>query len=88
MKDDHLGDTRAAAAADPENSELQFHLAESLAGAEQYEEALQICLAMVEKDRQGVGEPSRKLMLEIFRALPDDSELIATYRRKLSLLLY
>lgn len=88
MKDDHLADTRAAAAAHPEDGELQFQLAESLAGAQQYEAAMEICLALIEKDRHGVGEPSHKLMLEIFRALPDDSELIATYRRKLSMLLY
>ena len=88
MKDDHLAETRAAAAANPDDNEIQFQLAESLAGAQQYEEAMEICLALVEKDRQGTGEPSRKLMLEIFRALPDDSELIATYRRRLSMVLY
>ncbi|MDP6555592.1 MAG: tetratricopeptide repeat protein [Pirellulaceae bacterium] len=88
MKDDDLAETREAATAKPDDGELQFQLAESLAGAQQFEEALEICLALVEKDRHGVGEPSRKLMLEIFRALPDDSELITTYRRKLSMVLY
>jgi putative thioredoxin len=88
MKDDHLAETRAAAAAKPDDLELQFQLAESLAGAEQYEESLGICLTLVEKDRHGVGEPSRLLMLEIFRALPDDSPLVAPSRRKLSMLLY
>lgn len=88
MKDNDLAETRATAAANPEDNQLQFQLAESLAGAQQFEEALDLCLTLVEKDRQGVGEPSRKLMLEIFRALPDDSPLIATYRRKLSMLLY
>jgi len=88
MKDDHLAETRAAAAAKPEDNDLQFQLAESLAGAQQYEEAMEICLALIEKDRQGTGEPSRLLMLEIFRALPGDSELVNTYRRRLSMLLY
>lgn len=88
MKDDHLADTRAAAAAKPDDYDLQFQLAESLAGAEQFEEAMEICLALIEKDRHGAGEPSHKLMLEIFRALPDDSPLVGPYRRKLSMLLY
>jgi len=88
MKDDDLSETREAASAKPDDGELQFQLAESLAGAQQFEEALGICLALVEKDRHGVGEASRKLMLEVFRALPDDSELITNYRRKLSMLLY
>ncbi len=88
MKDDHLAETRAAAEAKPDDVELQFHLAESLAGAEQYQEALDLCLALIEKDRQGAGERSRLLMLEIFRALPDGSPLVAPYQRKLSMLLY
>jgi len=88
MKDDHLAETRNAAAANPDDFTLQFQLAESLAGAQQFEEAMEICLALVEKDRHGVGEPSRKLMLEMFRVLPDDSELVATSRRRLSMLLY
>jgi putative thioredoxin len=88
MKDDDLEKTRQAAAAKPDDSEVQFQLAESLAGAQHFEEAMQICLMLVEKDRTGVGERSRKLMLEIFLALPDDSELITTYRRKLSMVMY
>ncbi len=88
MKDNDLATTREAAAAKPDDGELQFQLAESLAGAQQYEEALGICLTLVENDRHGVGEQGRKLMLEIFRALPDDSALITTYRRKLSMVLY
>jgi putative thioredoxin len=88
MKDVDLAKTREAATARPDDGELQFQLAESLAGAHQFEEALGICLALVETDRHGVGEQGRKLMLEIFKALPDDSALISTYRRKLSMVLY
>ncbi len=88
MKDDDLAETRAAAAAKPDDRQLQFHLAESLAGAQQYEEALETCLTLVEQDRQGVGEQARLLMLEIFRALPGDSPLLAKFQRKLSMLLY
>ena len=86
--DDHLEEHRAAAEAAPDDLQLQHQLAVSLAGAQQYEECLEICLKLVERDRQVTGEEARKLMIEIFCALPDDSELTTTYRRRLSLALY
>jgi putative thioredoxin len=88
MKSDDLGELRTQAAADPENLELQLKLAEALAAAKEYEAALQGCLAIVEKDKQGVGDTARQVMIDIFRVLPDDSELTTIYRRKLSMALY
>ncbi len=79
---------RAASAKSPEDLQLQFELAEALAGAQQYEEALEICLRLVQADRQRFGESARDTMVDIFRLLPDDSELTRTYRRKLSTALY
>lgn len=76
------------AAAEPNNFDLQLQLAEARAGAKQYEEALQACLAIVEQDRKGLGDSARQVMVDIFRVLPDDSELTSTYRRKLSMALY
>ena len=63
-------------------------LTEALAGAHQYEAALEACLALVERDRKGVGDAAREVMIDIFRVLPSDSELTTTYRRKLSTALY
>lgn len=79
---------REKVAADPDNLELQLELAEALAGAKEYEPALQACLAIIEKDKKGVGDTARQVMIDIFRVLPDDSELTTTYRRKLSMALY
>jgi putative thioredoxin len=83
-----LAGHRAAVEADPENLALQFALAESLAGAGEYEEALETSLAIVQQDRAGVGEQARQLMIDVFRVLPEDSELTSSYRRKLSMALY
>jgi putative thioredoxin len=85
---DDLEQRRAAAEKEPENLERQLALAEALAGAEQFEEALQICLKLVEFDRAGLGEKARQLMLDVFRVLPEDSPLTSSYRRQLSMLLY
>ena len=79
---------RAAAAAQPDNLPLQFELAEALAGEKRYAEAFEVCLALVERDRAGVGESARRLMVDIFRVLPTESELVRDYRRKLSMILY
>jgi putative thioredoxin len=79
---------RRAAQQQPDDLQLQFALAEALAGDSQYQEALDICLTLVERDRQGVGERARQVMVDIFRILPDDSELVPEYRRKLAMLLY
>jgi putative thioredoxin len=83
-----LAEHRAAALANPENLELQLKLAESLVGAHQFEESLEICLSLVQRDRKNTGERARKLMIDIFRVLPEDSELTTSYRRKLSMALF
>ena len=83
-----IGALRAAVQADPNDLQRQFQLAEGLAGSQAYEESLEILLSLVTRDRKGVGERARQLMVEIFQALPNDSELTSRYRRQLSLALY
>jgi len=68
----------------PDNLSLQLTLAETLAGSKAYEEALSLGLSLVQKDKTGVGDEARKLMIDIFRVLPDNSPLVSEFRRKLS----
>jgi putative thioredoxin len=79
---------QAAAESNPDDFQLQFALAEALVGHQQYARAFDICLSLVERDRAGAGEQARALMVEVFQALPGDSEIVNEYRRKLSMLLY
>ena len=83
-----LAACRASAEAQPDDLGRQLQLAESLARAQQFDEALERCLALVERDRKGVGERARQLMIDIFRVLPEDSPLTSTYRRRLSMALF
>jgi putative thioredoxin len=83
-----LQTAREAAAAEPDNLPLQLNLAKALTVDNQFEEALETALRLVEKDRAGVGEEARKLMVQIFHLLGTESELANTYRRKLTMLLY
>lgn len=79
---------RTAAEADPDQPDLKLKLAEALAAAGEYQEALEISLELVRNHRQQFGEPARKIMVDIFQVLPNDSELTGTYRRKLAAALY
>jgi putative thioredoxin len=78
---------RAALAANPADLDLKFALAEALAAAGQYPDALALCLELVERDRKGVGEKARQTMLAIFQLLPPGAELVTEYQRQLSLVL-
>lgn len=80
--------SRAAAAASPGDLAKQLAYGQALAAAERYTEALEVFLAIVPRDRKGLGERARQWMVDIFRVLPGDSELVREYRRKLSSALY
>ncbi len=79
---------RATSAADPTNLGATFELAQALAAATRYEEALEVALGIVQAGKREFVEPARALMVDIFRLLPDDSALVIDYRRRLSTALY
>ena len=66
---------------------MKFQLAEALAAAGQYADALALCLELVKRDRKGIGEKARQTMIAIFQLLAPDSELVTEYQRLLSLAL-
>ena len=82
-----LSDARAEAEANPDDLAARYRLAEALAAAGEHEEALSLCLDLVERDRQGVGEQARQTMLAVFNLLPPDDPMVIDYRRKLSFVL-
>lgn len=82
-----VASTRAALAEKPDDLTRKFELAEALAAIGEYDEALGLCLDLVERDRKGVGEQARQTMLAIFQLLPPDSPLATDYRRRLSFVL-
>ena len=83
-----LDEARKAAAAAPDDLALQLKLADALAVANRHEEALQICLAIVQKDKLALGVEAKNTMLRIFDALGPGSDLVSIYRRKLATALY
>jgi len=83
-----LDEARKAAAAAPNDWKLQLKLADALAVANRHEEALQILLSIIQKDKTGVGVEAKNTMIRVFDTLGAGSELVSTYRRKLATALY
>ncbi|MCA9040634.1 MAG: thioredoxin [Planctomycetaceae bacterium] len=84
-----LKDARAAAEAAPDNVELQIKLADVLAVSGKLEEAFQICLDIVSKDKSSEeATKAKETLIKMFDMAGSSSELVSTYRRKLTTLLY
>jgi putative thioredoxin len=79
---------RKALELDPRSMVKKLQLAEALAAEQLHAEALQRALEVVEQDRGELREAARVLMVEIFQILPDDSQLVHDFRRKLAAALY
>jgi putative thioredoxin len=84
----NLDALRAAAAADPKNLSARLELAEGLAAGQQYQEAFEAALSVVQSGKKEFVEPARKLMVDLFHLLEDQPDLVTEYRRKLSTALY
>ncbi len=68
--------------------QLLLQLAAALAAEGEYEEALSRYLAVVQSQAGPMKEEARLGMLDVFRVLPEDSELTSQFRRKLARALY
>jgi len=83
-----VGECRAAVAASPDDPLLQIHLADALGAAQQYEEALELCLKVVRETTGELREHGRSTMVKLFQLLGPEAELARVYRRKLATALY
>lgn len=83
-----VDEARAAANANPDDLSLKIKLADTLAVARKFEEALDLCLEVIQADRDGIGQEAKTTMLKIFDLIGQNSAIVSTYRRKLATALY
>ena len=81
-------DARAALAANPDDLSLHVKLAEALAADRKYEEACELCLGVIQKDRDGVGASAKEVMVRVLDMAGPQSEFAGTWRRRLATAFY
>ena len=79
---------RAKLQSDPNNLQLRYELAQSLAGMEKYDPALAEFLGIVKTDRTFQEDGARKAMIQIFEVLGSDHPLTDKYRSELAKVLF
>jgi putative thioredoxin len=79
-----VAEARQAAEAAPDDLPAQLLLADALAVSGQHEEALGICLALIERDKSGIGNDAKETMVKIFEMPGTPPHLVSEYRRKLA----
>ncbi len=83
-----VGECREALAANPNDPKLQLNLAEALGAAQQFQEALDLCLGVVQATTGDLRNEARTTMINLFQLLGPEADLTKTYRRKLATALY
>lgn len=83
----HLDELVAAVEKDPDSIPTRLELAKARMAAQQYPQACDDCLVVVEQDRGEGRDQAKTLMLDMFRVW-EDQEAVRHYRRQLSMKLY
>ena len=83
-----VGECRAALAARPDDPQLKLKLAEALGAGQQFREALELCLEVVQSATGEARNEARNTMVNLFQVLGPEAELTRTFRRKLATALY
>ena len=78
----------ATVAANEEDHDARYQLAQALLGRGQPEAGAEHLLTIMRKDRTWQDDGARKAMLELFEALGNESPMTVAFRKKLSALLF
>lgn len=81
-------EARRALSVDPDNFKLQLALAEALGADNRFDEACEICLQIIAKDREGVGPQAKETMVGILIVMGPKSKRASELRRQLATAFY
>jgi putative thioredoxin len=79
---------QAKLAANPDDLEARYALAQRHAAAQRYREAMDELLTIVRKDKNWRDGEARKQLVNLFNLAADQPDLVSDYRRKLATALY
>jgi len=83
-----VAEARKALEANPADLLLQLKLAEALGADSRFEEACELCLEIVMKDRGGVGIQAKEVMVGLLTIMGTKSRLAAEFRKRLATAFY
>ncbi len=83
-----VAEARKAFEANPADLLLQLKLAEALGADSRFEEACELCLEIVTKDRGGVGVQAKEVMVGLLTIMGTKSRLAAEFRKRLATAFY
>jgi len=78
-----LDELQTALETDPDNLQLRYQAAVRFATRYEYEPALEMCLGILQADRNYMDELGRTTMIRIFDLLEKENPLLGQYRRRM-----
>ena len=83
-----ITEAKKALEANTEDLTLQLKLAEAYGADNRYEDACNMLLEIVQKDRAGVGQQAKEIMVGILTVMGPKSKLASDFRRRLATAFY
>lgn len=81
-------EARRALEANPDDLKLHLHLAEALGADNRFEEACELCLSIISRDRAGLGGQAKEIMVGVLGVMGPKSRLASDMRRRLATAFY
>ncbi len=83
-----ITEAKKALEANPDDLTLQLKLAEAYGADNRFEDACNMLLEIVQKDRAGVGQQAKEIMVGILTVMGPKSKLASDFRRRLATAFY
>jgi len=83
-----VSEAKKSLEANPDDLKLKLKLAEAYGADSRFEEACELCLELVAKNRDGVGVQAKEVMVGLLAVMGSKSRLAADFRKRLATAFY